>query len=60
VTLIERMFMAGVRLPFPKIVREVNVFLDIAPSQIAPSGWRYVIASSILRQQVLETEMDAA
>jgi hypothetical protein len=60
VTLIERMLMAGVRLPFPKIVREVCAFLGVAPSQIAPNGWRYVVASSILWRQVLETEMDAA
>jgi len=60
VTLTERMLMAGVRLPFPKIVREVCAFLGVAPSQIAPNGWRYVVASSILWQQVLGTEMDAA
>jgi hypothetical protein len=60
VTLTEQMLMAGVRLPFPKIVREVCMFLGVAPSQIAPNGWRYVVASSILWQQVLGTEMDAA
>jgi hypothetical protein len=60
ITLTERMFMAGVWLPFPKIVREVYTFLGVAPSQIAPNGWRYVIASSILWRQVLGTEMDAA
>jgi hypothetical protein len=60
VTLTERMLMAGVRLPFPKIVREVCAFLGVAPSQIAPNGWRYVVASSILWRQVLGTKMDAA
>jgi hypothetical protein len=48
VTLTERMLMAGVRLPFPKIVREICAFLGVAPSQITPNGWRYVIASAIL------------
>jgi len=48
VTLTERMFMAGMRLPFLNIVREVCTFLGVAPSQIASNGWRYVIASSIL------------
>lgn len=60
VTLTERMFMAGVRLPFPKIVRVVCTFLGVALSQIAPNNWRYVIASSILWRHVLRTEMDAA
>jgi hypothetical protein len=60
VTLTERMFMAGVRLPFPKIVRVVCSFLGVAPGQIAPNGWRYVVASSILWRLVLGTEMDAA
>jgi hypothetical protein len=32
VTLIERMLMAGVRFPFPKIVREVCAFLGVSPS----------------------------
>jgi hypothetical protein len=60
VTLTERMLMAGVRLPFPRIVREVCTFLGVAPGQIAPNGWRYEVASSILWRQVLGTEMDAA
>jgi hypothetical protein len=60
VTLTERMLMAGVWLPFPKIVREVCAFLGVAPGQIAPNGWRYVVASSILWRGVLGTEMDAA
>jgi hypothetical protein len=60
VTLTERMLMAGVRLPFPNIVHEVCAFLGVAPGQIAPNGWRYVVASSILWRQVLGTEMDAA
>lgn len=60
ITLTERMFMAGVRLPFPKIVREVCAFLGVAPSQIAPNGWRYVVASSLLWRQVLGSEMDVA
>lgn len=32
VTLKERMFMAGVRLPFTRIVREICAFLGVAPS----------------------------
>jgi len=38
VTLTERMLMAGVRLPFPKIVLEVCAFLGVAPSQRALNG----------------------
>jgi hypothetical protein len=38
VTLTERMLMAGVRLLFPKIIREVCAFHGVAPGQIAPNG----------------------
>jgi hypothetical protein len=38
VTLTERMFMAGVRLSFPKIVQEVCTFLGVTPSQIVLNG----------------------
>lgn len=60
VTLTEHMFMAGVRLSFSKIVREICAFLGVALSQIAPNYWRYVIASSILWRQVLGNDMDVA
>jgi hypothetical protein len=32
VTLFERMFMAGLRLPFPEIARDFVLFLMVAPS----------------------------
>ncbi|XP_062155102.1 uncharacterized protein LOC133863127 [Alnus glutinosa] len=40
VTLYERMFLAGLRLPFPEIARDFVLFLMIAPSQIMPNAWR--------------------
>jgi hypothetical protein len=48
VTLFERMFMAGLRLPFPEIARDFVLFLMVAPSQIMPNVWRYLFASYIL------------
>lgn len=48
VTLYERMFMAGLRLPFPDIAREFLLYLKVAPSQIFPNSWRYLFASFIL------------
>jgi hypothetical protein len=38
VTLFERMFLAGLRLPFPEIARDFVLFLMVAPSQIMPNA----------------------
>jgi hypothetical protein len=48
ITLFERMFLAGLRLPFPEIARDFVLFLMVAPSQIMPNTWRYLFASYIL------------
>jgi hypothetical protein len=48
ITLFERMFLAGLRLPFPEIARDFVLFLMVAPSQIMPNAWRYMFASYIL------------
>ena len=37
----KRMFMVGVCLPFPPIVRELLPFLHVVPRQLMPNGWRY-------------------
>jgi hypothetical protein len=58
VTLYERMFLAGLRLPFPEIARDFVLFLMVAPSQIMPNAWRYLFASYILWRLVLKKEMD--
>jgi hypothetical protein len=57
VTLFERMFLAGLRLPFPEIARDFVLFLMVAPSQIMPNAWRYLFASYILWRLVLKKEM---
>jgi hypothetical protein len=57
VTLFERMFMAGIRLPFLEIARDFVLFLMVAPSQIIPNAWRYLFASYILWRLVLKKEM---
>jgi hypothetical protein len=48
ITLYERMFLAGLRLPFPEIARDFALFLMVTPSQIMPNAWRYLFASYIL------------
>jgi len=58
ITLFERIFMAGLRLPFPEIAKDLVLFLMIALSQIIPNAWRYLFASYILRRTVLDKEMD--
>jgi hypothetical protein len=57
ITLFERMFMAGLRLPFPEIARDFVLFLMVTPSQIMPNAWRYLFASYILWRLVLKKEM---
>jgi hypothetical protein len=57
ITLFERMFLVGLRLPFPEIARDFVFFLMVAPSQIMPNTWRYLFASYILWRLVLKKEM---
>jgi hypothetical protein len=49
----EDMFEIGFRLPFPKIVRELLHYLQIAPHQLAPNAWRTFFACIILWPKVL-------
>jgi hypothetical protein len=44
ISLFERMFMAGLRLPFPDIARELLLHPRVAPSQLFPNSWRYLFA----------------
>ena len=39
---------AGCRLPFPPLVREVLRFYNLAPGQLAPNAWRYLLGCAIL------------
>jgi hypothetical protein len=57
ISLFERMFMAGLRLPFPDIAWELLLYLKVAPSQIFPNSWRYLFASFILWRTVIGTRM---
>jgi hypothetical protein len=57
VTLFERMFMAGLWLPFPEIAQDFVLFLMETPSQIMPNAWRYLFAAYILWRLVLKKEM---
>jgi hypothetical protein len=47
VCLYKKMFLAGLRLPFPPIVRELLQYLHVSPGQILPNGWRYFFATYI-------------
>jgi hypothetical protein len=53
ICLYEDMFEIGFRLPFPKIVRELLHYLQIAPHQLAPNAWRTLFACIILWPSVL-------
>jgi hypothetical protein len=57
IVIYERMLLAGHRLPFPEIARELILYLGVSPSQIAPNAWRYLFASFILWRTVLEAQM---
>jgi hypothetical protein len=57
IVIYERMLLAGLRLPFPEIGRELILYLEVSPSQIAPNAWRYLFASFILWRTVLEAQM---
>jgi len=57
ITLLEQMFLAGLRLPFLEIAQDFVLFLMVAPSQIMPNAWRYLFTSYILWRLVLKKEM---
>lgn len=45
VCLYEKMFMAGLRLSFSPLARELLQYLHMGSSQIRPNGWRYFFSS---------------
>jgi hypothetical protein len=49
----EDMFEADFGFPFPKVVRELLHYLQIAPHQLAPNAWRTLFACVILWPRVL-------
>lgn len=51
---------AGLRLPFPKIIRSFLSSWGIAPTQLCPNGWRTLVATLILWKQLGYPEMDAS
>ncbi|KAL2542610.1 Plus3 domain-containing protein [Abeliophyllum distichum] len=52
VALNQAVMAAGLRLPFPKIVRKFLCEWRIAPTQFCPSGWRILIGFIILWNQL--------
>jgi hypothetical protein len=54
VTLYERIFLPGLRLPFPEIAQDFVLFLMVVPSQIMPNASRYLFFSYILWRLVLK------
>ncbi|KAL2471697.1 Plus3 domain-containing protein [Abeliophyllum distichum] len=52
VALNQAVMAAGLRLPFPKIVRKFLCEWRIAPTQFCPSGWRILIGFIILWDQL--------
>lgn len=53
VCLYEAMFLAGLKLPFPRLVWEFLNYLNLAPHQIIPNIWRVFFASVALWPKVL-------
>jgi hypothetical protein len=49
----EDMFKAGFRFPFPRIVRELLHYLQIALHQLTPNAWKIFFACVILWPKVL-------
>jgi hypothetical protein len=49
----EDMFKAGFRFPFPRVVRELLHFLQIAPHQLTPNAWKIFFACVILWPKAL-------
>ena len=51
VTLYEDAFIAGLRIPLHPLARDLLIFLGIAPGQLAPNGWRFLIGAIYLWPQ---------
>jgi hypothetical protein len=49
----EDMFEAGFRFPFPRVVKEMLHYLQIAPHQLASNAWQTFFACVILWPRVL-------
>jgi hypothetical protein len=49
----EDMFKAGFRFPFPRVVRELLHFLQIAPHQLTPNAWKIFFACVVLWPKAL-------
>ena len=45
VTLYEDVLTAVLRLPLQPLARDVLIFLGIAPGQLAPNGWRFLMGA---------------
>ncbi|KAL2498157.1 Uncharacterized protein Adt_23707 [Abeliophyllum distichum] len=52
VALNQAVLAAGLRLPFPRIVRKFLREWGIAPTQLCPNGWRIMIGFFILWEQL--------
>lgn len=53
VCLYEPMFRAGLKLPFPRVVRELLSYLNLALDQIVPNTWRVFFACIVLWPKIL-------
>jgi hypothetical protein len=49
----EDMFKAGFRFPFPRVVRELLHYLQIAPHQLTPNAWKIFFACVVLWPKAL-------
>ena len=56
-TLYEDALMAGLHLPLHPLTRDVLIHLGIAPSQLAPNGWKFLAGAIHLWPQMFGYEL---
>jgi hypothetical protein len=53
VSIFEKSLEAGLRLPFPQVVREILHILEMAPTELKAGAWRHVVACCVAWRMVL-------
>jgi len=59
-TVFEDTFLAGLRLPLHPVARDLLIFLGIAPGQLAPNGWRFLMGAIYFWPQYFGFELTLA
>ena len=56
-TLYEDALMVGLCLPLHALARDLLIYLGIAPGQLAPNGWRFLMGAIHLWPQMFGYEL---